>query len=152
MKKPNLHRAKSRRPADVPEGMHVVQEQGPVTTAKSEVNARSPEQAPVVTNSWILLARVFWMILGPMALVIVCLAIANSSTGWLTPLDAGYFAILGLMIGCRWAEQKSGQATTATGEPATWSNFNRYVVALVPLAVVVWVVVNVIGNHIRPGL
>jgi hypothetical protein len=92
------------------------------------------------------------MILGPMALVIVCLGIVNSSTGWLTPLDAAYFAILGLMIACRWAEQKSGQATTATGEPATWFDFKRYVVALVPLAVVVWIVVNVVGNHVRPAL
>jgi len=152
MKKPKADRAKSRRPADLPEEIHAVQEQDPVRAAEPEVHERGPEQTVVVTRSWILLARVSWMILGPIALVVLCLAIVKSSAGWLTPLDAAYFAIFGLMIVCRWAEQKSGQATTATGEPATWSNFNRYVVALVPLAVVVWVLVNVVGNHIRPRL
>jgi hypothetical protein len=152
MRKPKLDRPNRRGSEALPARTDVVHEQEPVTATESETAVGGPQQDPVVTKSWILLARISWMIIGPMALVIVCLGIANSSTGWLTPADAAYFAILGLMIACRWAEQRSGQATTATGEPATWFNFNRYVAALVPLAVVVWIVVNVIGNHVRPRL
>jgi len=128
-------------------------EEQSTSPGKSAGNGRNAELAPVViTSGWIVLMRAVWMFLGPMALLLICLWIAHSSTGWLTALDAAYFAIIALMIGCRWAEQKSGKATTATGEPATWSNFNRYVVALVPLAVVAWIVLNVIGNHIYPRL
>lgn len=127
----------------------------PQTTSPSSPpgNENNAGQEPEpVTSGWTLIARVVWMLLGPMALGIIGLRIVSVSTGWLGGLDAGYFVIVAIMIGCRWMELKSGHAMTATGEPATWSDFSRYVVALVPLAVVVWVVVNVLGNHVRPGL
>ncbi len=134
-------------------GRHAEDE--PQTTSPSAPpgDEGTPAQAPMpVTSAWTVIERVIWMLVGPMALGVVCLNIASASTGWLTGLDAGYFVIVAVMIGCRWMELKSGHAMTAMGEPATWSDFNRYVVAMVPLAVVVWVTVNVVGNHIRPGL
>jgi len=152
MKKSHIHQAASRRTVEPPMDVHAARSQESASPSDSEGNGRGAVQRPVVTSAWLLGMRAVWMFLGPMALVIVSLGIVNSSTGWLTALDAGYFAFIALMIGCRWVEQKSGQATTATGEPATWSDFNRYVAALVPLAVVVWIVLNVIGNHVFPGL
>lgn len=95
-----------------------------------------------------LLARTTWLLAGPFALLVTLYGIVNTSSGWVTTLDAVFFVIVGLMIGCRWAEQRSGQGTSAYGEPSTWADFQRYVKALVPLALGAWMVANVLGNHI----
>jgi hypothetical protein len=56
--------------------------------------------------------------------------------------------VIALMIGGRWIEQGSGAAMTATGQPASMEHFRRYVRVLLPVALVVWLVLNVLGNHI----
>ena len=88
------------------------------------------------------LARLTWVALGPLALFVMAGVIFTRPRGWFSPLDAAYGAVVALMILGRWVEQRSGCATTVTGEPATPRQFARYVAILLPLTIVVWVVAH----------
>lgn len=114
-----------------------------------ETNARfdNETRAREISSGMVLLGRVTWMMLGPAALLGIIYAITANSSGWFRIPDAAYVAVVALMIGGRWIEQRSGAATTATGEPATVRHFKRYIRTLLPLAVGVWIAANVVGNH-----
>lgn len=99
-----------------------------------------------VSSGVVLLGRLMWIILGPMLSVFITYGIVTRE-GWFTTWDAAFVVVV-LMVGGRWVEQRSGSATTATGEPATVGHFKRYVRVLLPLAAGVWVAANVLGNHI----
>jgi hypothetical protein len=107
------------------------------------------KHAEGIASVSVILARVMWTLLGPALAGLAALAIAMRGTGWLTPMDAFYGIVIALMISGRWVEQRSGSATTVTGSPATIHHFHRYVIILLLVSAVVWVVANVIGNHIR---
>jgi hypothetical protein len=87
------------------------------------------------------------MLYGPFILFLILISIVRLGTGWLTALDAAYFVVVAAMILCRWFDQRSGQASTTTGAPATWADFRRYALLLPPLAIGAWVLANVLGNH-----
>jgi hypothetical protein len=72
--------------------------------------------------------------------------IVNRGDGWLTPFDVGFFVVLGLMVLGRWLEFQSGAAQTATGEPATWSDFTHYAAGLLAVGLAVWVAANLLAN------
>lgn len=101
-----------------------------------------------ISSGTVLLGRVMWMMLGPVALFFITLAIITKGGGWFGAEDALYGVIVALMIGGRWIEQRSGAARTATGEPATVEHFKRYARVLVPASVAMWVVANALGNHV----
>jgi hypothetical protein len=107
---------------------------------------------PVVTGMTPLVARVVWFFLGPMVLLVTLWGILSQGSGWITLLDGFYLVIVVLMIGARWVEQRSGQATTAMGERATWADFRRYATLLVPLAAGAWIAANAVGNHLLDGM
>jgi hypothetical protein len=108
----------------------------------------SGERSKGVDSFSVLMGRLMWFLIGPAALLFTAFAIVNRGTGWLTGLDLGFLVIVALMIGGRWLELSSGSATTATGQPATPAHFRRYVQVLVPLAVLVWIAANTLGNHL----
>lgn len=117
----------------------------------------NPEDRPDSFPSWepppptgfkLLFVRLLWFLVGPMVLLILSAEILRVGAGWLTLLDLAYFAVTGLMIWGRWVEQCSGNATLATGEPATWAHFRRYVTYLVPIAAAIWLAANGVGNHV----
>ncbi|MGE3806092.1 MAG: hypothetical protein AB7K24_15585 [Gemmataceae bacterium] len=92
-------------------------------------------------------SRIFWMMLGPMILVVVALNIAQSAAGWLTGADMIFLIVLAGMIAARWFEFHKGDPQTATGAPATPAHLRRYVLSAALLGVGVWVIVNLVGNH-----
>jgi len=51
-----------------------------------------------VTSLTIVLGRLFWMMVGPLALMLTIYFIVSSGTGWRTFADLLYFIILGGMI------------------------------------------------------
>ncbi len=114
-----------------------------------ETNARSDNETRVreISSGTVLLGRVMWMMIGPAALLGIIYAITANGSGWFRTADAAYGAVVALMIWGRWIEQRSGAATTASGEAATAQHFRRYVRTLLPLAVGVWVAANVVGKH-----
>lgn len=110
----------------------------------------SPSPAPPgeISSLWVLGARLMWVILGPLALLAITYGIVSSGAGWLTVLDAAFAMVAILMLLGRWIEQRSGSATTITGEPATPVQLKRYARFLIPGAAVVWVLANTLGNHV----
>ena len=103
-------------------------------------------------SSWsVLFGRIMWFIIGPAILMGTTYGIVTRGSGWVSGLSATYLITVALMVLGRWKEQRSGCATLATGETATCDHFRRYIRLLLPLAGVVWVVANILGNHILNG-
>lgn len=103
------------------------------------------------TSLLAVLLRVSWMMLGPLALVLLGFAIVTLGNGWLTAADFAFLAVLGGVILARWLEFRSGHAQTATGEPATLADLRRFVVAASLVGLGVWVLANALGNHWLTG-
>jgi hypothetical protein len=112
------------------------------------VAAPTPNAAPDITSFRVLFAHITWFFIGPLALFLTLLCIVNAGTGWVTILDAVFFVLVGLIVWCRWFDQRSGQGTTSSGEPSTWADFQRYVLLMPVVAGAAWIVANVIGNHL----
>ena len=112
-------------------------------------NPRSDSETRVgeISSGTVLLGRMVWVMIGPGALLFIVYAIVTSAGGWFGAADAAYGAVVALMVGGRWIEQRSGAAMTVTGERATVEHFKRYVRILLPGAAGVWVAANVLGNH-----
>lgn len=105
------------------------------------MNTRAMTSFPAVVG------RLFWMFVRPFVLAICAVAIAGRRDGWLGPSDLFYFVVLGGMYFARWKEFRSGEALTATGEPATALDLRRYAWGLGLLGMLVWVAANLIGNR-----
>ena len=97
-----------------------------------------------------ILGRLVWMLVGPMALVLMTFAIVSEGGGWLTGFDMMFFVVLAAMLAGRWIEFRGGRPHKATGEPANQTDLRRYVVAATLTAPVVWVLANLLGNHWLP--
>jgi len=108
----------------------------------------TPAKPGEIRSLWVLGARVTWVMLGPVALLGITYGIVSGGSGWLTGFDAAFGVAAGLMLLSRWAEQRSGSATTLTGNPATSEQFKRYVTILIPVTAAVWVTANLVGNHV----
>jgi hypothetical protein len=92
--------------------------------------------------------RMFWMMVGPLALILTTYFIVTSGGGWTTTTDLLFFVILGGMIFGRWLEFRGGSPETSTGEPATTADLRRYVLTCVIAGPVVWAIANVLGNYV----
>lgn len=105
-------------------------------------------QVGEISSVAVLFGRVMWMLAGPMALCLITYGIVSGGDGWFQTADAAFAIVLLFMIGGRWIEQRSGVATTVTGQPATVQHFKRYLRTFVPAAVGLWIAANVLGNHV----
>lgn len=101
--------------------------------------------ASTLTSPTALLARLTWMLLGPVGLFAAAVAVASDWGGWLTATDLAFLTVLGLMLLGRWVEYRTGQAQTAYGEPATAADLRRYAVAAAAVGLGVWVAANLVG-------
>lgn len=91
--------------------------------------------------------RIFWMILGPMLLIILLVANFKKGNGWFTVADFVILAIFaGLVLG-RWCEFRGGNPQTSMGEPANWSHLRRYALGAMLVGIGAWVLVNLFENH-----
>lgn len=104
--------------------------------------------APSTTSTAALFGRLFWMMIGPLSLALTVYYIVTSGTGWRTFADGLYFVILLGMILGKWLEFHGGNPQTSAGDPATPADLRRYVVTLVIVGPLVWVLANVVGNHL----
>ena len=95
----------------------------------------------------VLLSRTFWIMFGPLLLMVLLANIAFAGTSWITALDILFFATLAGILLARWLEFRSGAAESATGEPVTAGDLQRYALGALVLGIVAWVVANLLGNH-----
>jgi hypothetical protein len=68
-------------------------------------------------------------------------------TGWHTPADYAFFAVLATMILGRWLEVLRGVPLTSCDEPATRKELNRYVTYVLIVGLAIWIFANAFGNH-----
>jgi hypothetical protein len=73
--------------------------------------------------------------------------IVENGTGWHTPADYVFFAILGVMILGRWFEVLGGVPLTSVDEPATHKDFYRYVALALVASLTIWFFANAFGNR-----
>jgi hypothetical protein len=107
----------------------------------------NPQSRPIGSMT-LLACRVTWFLFGPIAMMALAYGIVSNGSGWLTTLDLAFLIVVAVMIGARQAELRAGTAQTATGEPATAAHVGRYTRMLLLFAAAVWVVTNVVGNHL----
>jgi hypothetical protein len=100
----------------------------------------------VVTSFVAVGAHVFWIFAGPVVLVLLLINIVLRRSGSLSTSDAVYFLVAAAVFACRWIDQRTGQATTSTGELATWTDFRRYATRLPPVAIGTWIVVKLVSG------
>ena len=99
-----------------------------------------------VTSFGLGFARVFWMLLGPVLLLLLTAGIVTRWRGWVTGPDLLYFAVLGGMLLARWVEFRGGESQTADGEPATPADLRRYLLVGTAAGIAVWVAANLLGR------
>jgi hypothetical protein len=96
-------------------------------------------------------ARIFWMFVGPMVLVMIAFQIATTESDGFSGADFAFFLVLGGMIFGRWAEFRGGSPQTANGEPATPGHLHRYIKVALPIGLAMWVVAKLIGHFLSGG-
>lgn len=103
---------------------------------------------PKGTSLLVALARVLWMMIGPIALVMLAFNIALRGGGWFTPMDIAYIAILAAVLGARLLEFQSGAATTTDGRTLSPAALGRYLVVMIAIGAGAWIAANFIGNDL----
>lgn len=93
------------------------------------------------------LLRVFWMLLGNIILAMTAYNIAIlHDSGFAVTASIVIWVTVAAMLGARYLDIKRFRGQTASGEPATMTNWRRYAIALVGIWLVVWIVALVIGT------
>jgi hypothetical protein len=100
--------------------------------------------APSASSSIGCLARMFWMILGNLILVLVAAAIwRNSSALSLSLADLVYWALVASLIAVRYLDIRHFGGKTSDGErAATMTDWIRYASIVVAVTLVVWLVLH----------
>ena len=83
-----------------------------------------PPSQPADQNPAGCLVRLFWMLAGNLALLVLVFVIYQSA-GW-TIADVVFWLVIGLMIGARYMDIARFGGTTMNDEPATMAHFRRY--------------------------
>jgi hypothetical protein len=109
---------------------------------------RATEGRTVVTSFVAVGAHLFWIFAGPAVLALLLIAIALRRTAEFSAVDIAYFLVAGAVLACRWIDQRTGQATTGTGELATWADFRRYAVRLPPASLGIWILVKLVAGFL----
>lgn len=114
-----------------------------------EVPRKHPPQPEAeITSLSLLLARMIWVIGGPMVLFVVLATTFTRDGGWFTGMDAFYAIVVVLILACRWIEQRSGHAKTASGEPSSAQNFRNYCIGMIFGSAGAWAVTKLIVLYV----
>lgn len=91
------------------------------------------------------LLRLFWLLLGNAALVLVVLQLLLHPGGWFSGLDAVYWSVVVLIVAARYADICYYKGTTAEGKPSTLEDWRRYTFIIVLSASAAWLTVHFLG-------
>ncbi|MFZ5831085.1 MAG: hypothetical protein ACOY3P_13420 [Planctomycetota bacterium] len=82
--------------------------------------------------------RLFWMLLGNVLLILCALAIFQSAARSLSVADVLYWLVVAALPAARYVDITRYGGKTSDGRPATLTDFRRYAVAVVPVALLIW--------------
>lgn len=85
-----------------------------------------------------LLARLYWMIVGSALLALLAYSIAFQEGTALSRNDLAFWVVVATMAAVRWVDVRFLAGQTTEGAPATLTDWRRYVIGLVVVAVGVW--------------
>lgn len=91
------------------------------------------------------LLRLFWLILGNLALIAVAAQLLLHPRGWISGLDAAYWLFVALILAARYADIRYYKGTTADGKPCKLEDWRRYALLFVLSAGVAWLAVHFLG-------
>lgn len=92
--------------------------------------------------------RLFWVLLGPVALFLTAASILLSGVGWLTGTDLLFGVLLLATIFCRWGDFLKGNGTNALGDPVTERYMWGYTYGVLAAGLALWTAANFVGNHL----
>jgi uncharacterized membrane protein YdcZ (DUF606 family) len=89
------------------------------------------------------LPRIFWMMLGPLGLLLATLKVYMSA-GW-TVADVLVWLIIGLLIGARYIDIVRFKGQTINEQPATMAHFRPYALLVLVAGTAMWVAARALG-------
>lgn len=105
---------------------------------------------PPATSIGVVLSRIFWMLFGPLFLVLLLFLSSERGGGWLTPTDVVYFVVLAGLVVARWIEFRGGDPRTSTGDPATIDQLRKYAIVTILVGVMAWIAVKMLSGIAAP--
>jgi hypothetical protein len=117
---------------------------GPATQ-EITTDPQAPEQTSYDPASGCLL-RLFWMMLGNLALLAAAYGIVENSAASFGLADVFYWAIVGALLWARYADIRYMNGRTAEGQPATMAHCQRYAVILVAVSTGLWIIAHVLAR------
>ena len=113
---------------------------------QSEQTVNSTEPATNKQDSIAgLLARMFWMLIGNMVLVISMIIILQHKGSMFHAADLVFWITIAALILVRYLDIKFWGGMTAAGGPATIANWNRYAAALLIGSAAAWALSHVVN-------
>jgi hypothetical protein len=98
----------------------------------------APSATPARRNAAGLLFRLFWMVLGNLAAVVLAALIWDADGATELALSGAYWVTIALVVGARYVDIDRYDGLTAEGEPATLGHWRRHTAILLPLAAAIW--------------
>ncbi|OQX26156.1 MAG: hypothetical protein BWK80_11905 [Desulfobacteraceae bacterium IS3] len=93
-----------------------------------------------------ILIRVFWMMIGNMALGLCAVFITINSIPYFSVYDFIYWIIVVMLITARYIDVKKLKGLTADGDPATIAHWRRHTVRLILVSLPLWIVSHSLGS------
>ncbi|HEY0982864.1 MULTISPECIES: hypothetical protein [unclassified Schlesneria] len=102
-----------------------------------------------ITSLWVLTGRVAWLFAGPVVLGFLVMSMLQRRDGWIAGTDLAFLIILAVTVGARWLTYNAGDTSNSNGEPTTEAQLRTYSFSFLTGGVVVWILANIVGNHLR---
>lgn len=103
----------------------------------------------VATGGLGFVVRLYWMLVGPVALLFLLFGIVDKRAAFPSWLDAAYWAVVASLVGARYADIRYLKGGSGDGEPATMADWRKYSVRLLGVGAGVWVVARLAGAMLR---
>ena len=91
------------------------------------------------------LLRLFWMMIGNVALAASAFGVAEDSALALGSADAIYWAVVGLLLAARYGDIRYFHGRTTDGSPATMAHWRRYAAVLVAVSTAIWLLAHTLA-------
>ena len=100
----------------------------------------------------ILIVRIAGRFLIPVVLLLIACRIVIYGNGWMTHWDGIYGITVMLMLGIHWYDCRTGLTFSYEGPPYSSRYVRMCISTALTVALVVWVLANLLGNYAITGL